>query len=94
MENNVLEQYAVDRIHSLEKEIEAKDAIILTQVEKLREVDEIKDLMRHVAYKKTASNGVNVYVDYRWGTPQKDNRRIIDFFELPDEEWGESDEDT
>ena len=87
MDNNVLEQYVVDRIHYLEKELEAKDAIILSQAEKLREMDEIKDLMQHVAYKKTSSDGNHIYVDYRWGASQKDNKRIINFFELPDKEW-------
>lgn len=93
MENNVLEQYVIDRIRFPEKELEAKEAVISAQADKLREMDEIKDLMRHVAYKKTASNGVDVYVDYRWGTHKKDNERIIDFFKLPDENWRESEDD-
>lgn len=92
MENNALEQYVIDRIYFLEKEIEAKEAIISAQAEKLREMDEIRDLMQHVAYKKTSGGG-DVYVDYRWGTRKKDNERIVDFFRLPDENWRESEDD-
>lgn len=89
-----LEEYIVERLHSLEKEIYLKDQLIeeLTDtISKNEEIDdEIKAAMQRYFRKNEYTDG-KPYIETHWSRNTADADALIRYFELKSDKDGEED---